>query len=194
MRIVAGVLRGRPLVAPKGHSTRPTSDRARQAIFNVLEHAAWAPDLEGARVIDLFAGSGAVGLEAISRGAAFCWFVDRAELATAAIRANLASLGLEGRAMVDRRDAVRLGARGAGSAAFEVAFVDPPYGESLGEAALAGLLSGGWLAETAVVVLERGSLDPADTPDAYEPLDERRWGVASVSFLRPKQPRSTEAD
>src|SRR5580704_837876 len=108
MRIIAGTLRGRPLVAPKGHSTRPTADRARQAIFNILEHAAWAPELEGARVIDLFAGSGALGIEALSRGAAFCRFVERAEPAMAAIRANLAALGLEASARLDRRNAAAL--------------------------------------------------------------------------------------
>jgi 16S rRNA (guanine966-N2)-methyltransferase len=186
MRIVAGTFRGRPLVAPKGHSTRPTSDRARQAIFNVLEHAAWAPDLEGARVIDLFAGSGAMGIEALSRGAAYCLFVERDEPARAAIRANLAALGLEDRARLDRRDAAALPARTAADGEpFDLAFLDPPYGKGLGEAALARLADGGWLAEGAVAVLERGADDPAGVPAGFALIDERRWGVARVSFLRP---------
>jgi 16S rRNA (guanine966-N2)-methyltransferase len=184
MRIVAGTFRGRPLVAPKGHSTRPTADRARQAILNVLEHAAWAPDLDGARVIDLFAGSGAMGIEALSRGAAYCLFVERDEPARAAIRANLAALGLENRTRLDRRDAAALPARAADGEPFDLAFLDPPYGKGLGEAALLRLAAGGWLAADAIAVLERAADDPAGVPAAFALIDERRWGVARVSFLK----------
>ena len=108
MRIVAGEHRGRVFVAPKGHSTRPTADRARQAVFNVLEHAPWSPGLAGRRVLDLFAGSGALGLESLSRGADFCLFADTDPAAIAAISANLAGLRLEDRALVRRWDATRL--------------------------------------------------------------------------------------
>ena len=185
MRIVAGTFRGRPLVAPKGHSVRPTADRTRQAIFNVLEHAAWAPELEDARAIDLFAGVGALGLEAISRGAAFCRFVEMEESALATIRANAAALGVADQVAIERRDATRLSARPAGGQPpFDIALIDPPYGKGLGERALATLAAGGWLAEGAIAVLERGWRDPAPTPDSYEPLDERHWGAARVSFLR----------
>jgi len=185
MRIVAGTFRGRPLVAPKGHLTRPTADRARQAIFNVLEHAAWSPDLGGARVLDLFAGSGAMGIEAISRGADACLFVERGEPAVAAIRANLASLGLEPRGRVVRRDAATLAARtSADGAAFDLALLDPPYGEGLGEAALGRLAGGDWLAADAVAVLERGADDPPVVPPGFELIDARRWGAARVSFLK----------
>ncbi len=185
MRIVAGTLRGRPLVAPKGHSTRPTSDRTRQAVFNILAHAAWAPELEGARVIDLFAGSGALGLEALSHGADFALFVERDEVARGAIRANVASLGLEGSTRIDRRDAAALGRRAGGDgAAFDLAFLDPPYGKELGEAALAALAEGDWLAQQAVAVLERGYRDRLETPPGFELIDERTWGAARVSFLR----------
>jgi len=185
MRIVAGTFRGRPLVAPKGHSVRPTADRTRQAIFNILEHAAWSPGLEGARVIDLFAGAGGLGLEAMSRGAAFCRFVEFDQAAVEAIRANAVSLGLISQVSIDRRDAARLSARPAGSQPpFDVALLDPPYGKGLGEAALAALSKGDWLAPAAIVVLERGSRDPAQTPEGYEVLDERLWGAARVSFLR----------
>jgi 16S rRNA (guanine966-N2)-methyltransferase len=185
MRIVAGTFRGRPLVAPKGHLTRPTADRARQAIFNVLEHAAWSPALEGARVLDLFAGSGAMGIEAISRGAAFSLFVERAEPAAAAIRANLTALGLEARARIARRDAAALTPRaGADGAPYDLACLDPPYGESLGEAALTRLAEGGWLADGAIAVLERGADDATAIPPGFELIDERRWGTARVSFVR----------
>jgi len=185
MRIVAGTFRGRPLVAPKGHSVRPTADRARQAMFNILEHAAWSPGLQDARVTDLFAGSGSLGLEAISRGAAFCRFVEMDETALGAIRANVASLGAGDRVAIDRRDAARLSARPTGGAPpFDIAFLDPPYGKGLGETTLGVLAAGGWLAEGAIVVLERGWRETSDTPEGYELLDERLWGAARVSFLR----------
>jgi 16S rRNA (guanine966-N2)-methyltransferase len=184
MRIVAGTFRGRPLVAPKGQSTRPTADRTRQALFNVLEHAAWAPPLEGVRVLDAFAGSGALGLEAISRGAAFALLLDLSEAARAAIRTNAASLGVADRTRIEPRDATSLRARAPGEPPFDVAFLDPPYGKGLGEAALARLTAGQWLAANAIVVLERGVRDPAPTPDGYELLDERVWGVSRFGFLR----------
>ncbi len=182
MRIVAGAFRGRPLVAPKGHSVRPTADRVRQAIFDVLAHAPWAPDLEGARVVDLFAGSGALGIEALSRGAAFALFVERDPTAAAAIRANLEALGLEGRGRIERRDAALLGP--CPVAPFDLAFLDPPYGKDLAAPALAQLAEGGWLASEAVAVAERGDRDPALTPEGFEPIAQRAWGAARVSFLR----------
>jgi len=185
MRIVAGTFRGRRLVAPKGQSTRPTADRARQALFNVLEHAPWSPGLDGQRVLDLFAGSGALGLEAISRGAAACLFVEQAAQARAAIAENAAALGVAGRIRIEGLDATALRRRAATHGEpFDLAFLDPPYGHGLGEATLERLAAGGWLAEGAVAVLERGAADPAPTPAGYEPLDERVWGAARVSFLR----------
>ncbi|HAJ02179.1 MAG TPA: 16S rRNA (guanine(966)-N(2))-methyltransferase RsmD, partial [Brevundimonas sp.] len=111
MRIVAGRLKGRAIVAPEGQGTRPTSDRARQAIFNVLEHAAWSEPLTGARVMDLYAGSGALGFEAMSRGAAFCLFVETSDAARGAIRENADAYGLMGATRVHRRDATDLGVR-----------------------------------------------------------------------------------
>ncbi len=185
MRIVSGKHKGRAIVAPEGQVARPTSDRARQAVFNILEHAAWASPLAGARVIDLFAGSGALGLEALSRGAAWCLFVETDAASRGAIRDNVEALGLFGVTRIHRRDATDLGAKPAGDGApFDLAFLDPPYGKGLGEQALAGLLSGGWLAPGALVVFERGS-DEADpvTPD-YEVLDQRTYGAAKVFFLK----------
>jgi 16S rRNA (guanine966-N2)-methyltransferase len=185
MRIVAGTFRGRQLVAPKGQSTRPTADRTRQALFNVLEHAPWSPGLGGARVVDIFAGSGALGLEAMSRGAGFCLFVDSSQAARTAIGANVGVLNLGDRTRIDRRDAAALGARTAGDGEpFDLALLDPPYGRGLGETALARLTAGGWLAADAVAVLERGLADPAPTPEGFALLDERAWGAARVSFLR----------
>jgi 16S rRNA (guanine966-N2)-methyltransferase len=185
MRIVAGQYRGRAIVTPEGQNTRPTSDRARQAIFNVLEHAPWAEGLHEARVIDLYAGSGALGFEALSRGAAFCLFVDTDDGARGAIRENMDAYGLFGRCRVHRRSATDLGPRpGSAGEAFTLAFLDPPYAKGLGEQTLARLLEGGWLAPGAVVVFERGSDEPEiDTP-GYERLDARDNGAARVLFHR----------
>jgi 16S rRNA (guanine966-N2)-methyltransferase len=185
MRIVSGSFRGKTLAAPKGDSTRPTSDRARQAIFNILEHAAWSKGVRGARVIDLFAGSGALGFEALSRGAAFCLFVETDEAARGAIRENVDGLSLFGVTRVHRRDATDLGVRpGADGPAFDLAFLDPPYAKGLGEIALAKLADGGWLAPGAVVVFERGAGEADFKVDGFEALDTRDYGAARVHFLR----------
>ncbi|WP_312687615.1 16S rRNA (guanine(966)-N(2))-methyltransferase RsmD [Brevundimonas nasdae] len=185
MRIVAGSLKGRAIVAPEGRNTRPTSDRARQAVFNVLEHASWAESLQGARVIDLYAGSGALGFEAVSRGAAFCLFVEIEDEARGAIRENADAYGLMGRTRVHRRSATDLGVRpGSAGEAFDIAFLDPPYAKGLGEQTLLRLTEGNWLKPGAIVVFERGSDEPdIDTP-GYERLDARDYGAARVLFLR----------
>jgi 16S rRNA (guanine966-N2)-methyltransferase len=188
LRIVSGEFRGKALAAPDGRTTRPTSDRARQAIFNILEHAAWSEGVRDARVIDLFAGSGALGFEALSRGAAFCLFVETDEAARGAIRENVDALGLFGRTRVHRRDATQLGQRpGADGPAFGLAFLDPPYGKGLGETALEKLAEGGWLAPGALVVFERGADEPPFTVAGYEALDVRDYGAAKVWFLRSTQ-------
>lgn len=185
MRIVSGEFRGRAIKAPPGDATRPTSDRARQAVFNILEHAPWAPELRNARVIDLFAGSGALGFEALSRGAAFCVFVETDEAARGAIRENIDTLHLFGRVRVHRRDATDLGKRPAGDGApFDIAFLDPPYGKGLGERALAGLADGGWLRAGAVVMLEKGVEEEDVALPGFEVLDTRDYGAARVHFLR----------
>jgi 16S rRNA (guanine966-N2)-methyltransferase len=197
LRIVSGGLRGRNLITPEGQGTRPTSDRARQAVFNILEHAAWAPELHGARIMDLFAGSGALGFEALSRGAAFCLFVETDEAARGAIRENIDALGLFGATRIHRRDATDLGQRPASAGdPFDLAFLDPPYRQSLAERALAGLAEGGWLKPGALVMVERGSDEPELSAPGYTVLDARDYGAARVSFLRldasaapaPKQP------
>ncbi|CAN5353960.1 16S rRNA (guanine(966)-N(2))-methyltransferase RsmD [soil metagenome] len=188
MRIVSGQYRGKAIATPPGDKTRPTSDRARQAVFNILEHAAWAPELHGARVIDLFAGSGALGLEAISRGAAFCLFVETDDAARGAIRENVDAFGLFGQTRVHRRDATDLGLRPASAGApFTIAFLDPPYAKGLGEKAMGELVAGGWLAPGAIVMFERGrdELDP--TPEGFERLDARDYGAAKVFFFRAPQ-------
>ncbi len=185
MRIIGGAHRGRSIVAPKGHSTRPTADRTRQALFNVLEHAAWGGSLAGRRVLDLFAGSGALGLEALSRGAAFGLLVDNDRDAIAAMTENLSALRLGGACEPRRADAARLGPRPANLAAFDVVFLDPPYAQGLVEPALACLAEGGWLTADALIVAERGAAEPAPAQPGFTVLDDRKWGAARVWFLRP---------
>ena len=183
MRIVSGLYRGRALVAPKGHSTRPTADRTRQALFNVLEHASWSRGLGGLRVLDLFAGSGALGLEAMSRGAAFCVSIDLDVHAQAAIARNAQSLGAGDGVIVRRADATRLGPCPE-RAPFDLAFLDAPYGKGLTEPTLAALGRFGWLAAQAIVVVERGIGEAPLAAPRYEALDSRDWGAARVHFLR----------
>jgi 16S rRNA (guanine966-N2)-methyltransferase len=189
LRIISGKYRGRALTAPPGQGTRPTADRVREALFNVLEHAAWSPGLADARVIDLFAGSGALGLEALSRGAAYALFVETDDVARGVIRQNIEALApagdLFGRTRIHRRDAAALGSKpSSDGAAFDIAFLDPPYAKGLGERALAELLAGGWLAEDAVVVFERGADEPAPAAPGFELLDERKYGAARVWCFR----------
>jgi 16S rRNA (guanine966-N2)-methyltransferase len=185
MRIVTGEQRGRPIRTPMGQDVRPTSDRARQAIFNILEHASWSAGVEGRRAMDVFAGSGALGLEALSRGAASCLFVELADASLAAVRTNIAAFGLEARARVLRQDAARLGRRPEAEAPHDLVFLDPPYATGLAEPALAALAAGGWLAADALLMLERGSGEAAIETPGFELLDRRRYGAAEVLFLRP---------
>lgn len=189
MRIVAGSLKGRAIIAPEGQGTRPTSDRARQAIFNVLEHASWGINLHEARVLDLYAGSGALGFEALSRGASFALFVEIEDRARGAIRENMDAYGLFGRSRVHRRSATDLGPiPGSTGGAFDIVFMDPPYAKGLGEQSLKGLLEGGWLKPGALIIYERGSDEPdIDTP-GYERLDARDYGAARVLFLKLADP------
>ena len=185
MRIVSGSFRGKALATPRGDATRPTSDRARQAVFNILEHAAWSNGVANQRVIDLFAGSGALGFEALSRGAAFCLFIETDEAARGAIRENVEALNLFGQTRVHRRDATDLGVRPASDGApFGLAFLDPPYARGLGEQALEKLAAGDWLTPGAIVVFERGASEPQVDAPGYTALDARDYGAARVCFFR----------
>ncbi|MBS7540533.1 16S rRNA (guanine(966)-N(2))-methyltransferase RsmD [Ancylobacter lacus] len=182
MRIVGGRFRGRTLRTPSSQATRPTTDRLREAIFNVLAHA-YGDAATDAKVLDLFAGTGALGLEAISRGAAFAIFVEEAAEPRGLIRANVEALGLGGITRIFRRDATRLGEAMAGDA-FDLVFCDPPYGKGLAEAALAGALAGRWLAPAALVVVEEAAEPGFVTPDGFEELERRRYDATEVTFLR----------
>src|SRR5271170_4894204 len=153
MRIVGGRLRGRVLQAPASRAIRPTSERLRESIFDILTHR-FAGAVEGARVVDLFAGSGALGFEALSRGAEFALFVDNGAEARALLRANVEALALGGVTRIWRADATKLGSAPAGGP-FALAFLDPPYGQGLAHPALASLADGGWLSRMRFVLWKR---------------------------------------
>ena len=183
MRIVSGRWKGKALVAPAGETTRPTSDRARQAVFNILEHASWSPGLNGARILDLFAGTGALGLEALSRGAASCLFLDTDPAARAALMTNIEACGAMGITRVWKRDAACLDPMPASAnGPFDVVFVDPPYAKGFDVAALIGLARG-WLAPEGVIMLERGRGEGALESGDFEVVDTREYGAAQVVFL-----------
>ena len=181
MRIVGGRLRGRLLEAPASRAIRPTSERLRESIFDILAHR-HAGVVEGARVVDLFAGSGALGIEALSRGAKFALFVDNGPEARALLRANVEVFALGGVTRIWRADATLLGKAPAGPP-FTLAFLDPPYDKGLAGPALAGLVEGGWLAPGALVVVEESAEAEIGAPTALRIVDERVYGETKVVFL-----------
>ncbi|MCI5043961.1 MAG: 16S rRNA (guanine(966)-N(2))-methyltransferase RsmD [Aquisalinus sp.] len=184
MRIVGGQFSGRPIIAPKGVDTRPTTDRTRESLFNILAHRDDF-DMDDVRVVDLFAGSGALGLEAISRGAAYCLFVEEAAKARAAIRENIEALGLFGDTRIHRRSATALGAMPASAGGpFGLAFLDAPYDRDLTEPALAGLRDGDWLLPGAMCVVEQGTKEAPALPDGFSEDDRRKFGDTQIGLLR----------
>jgi 16S rRNA (guanine966-N2)-methyltransferase len=182
MRIVGGRLRGRALATPRSHAIRPTADRLRESLFNILVHAYGDP-VTGARVLDLFAGTGALGLEALSRGAAFALFIDEAAEARALLRENVALLGLGGVSRIFRRDATSLGAAQT-LAPFSLVFLDPPYGQGLAEKALVSARAGGWLSPEAAIVVEEAAKAAWPVPEGFQALDRRAYDATQFIFLR----------
>ncbi len=178
MRITGGRLRGRILKSPPSDAVRPTSDRLRETVFNILAHAYGNP-VEGARVLDVFAGTGAMGLEALSRGASFAFFVEQSVTACAIIRANVQALGVEGTSRVLRRDACKPGIAPQGQK-FDLVFLDPPYGRGLAPPALAALRNGGFLAKDALLVIEEFAAAKIDLPDGFALLESRRYGETRI--------------
>jgi 16S rRNA (guanine966-N2)-methyltransferase len=183
MRIVAGRFRGRAIAAPNDEAVRPTSDRVRESLFNILEHGIEGFSLSGARVIDLFAGTGALGLEALSRGARFCLFIDEAVAARALIRTNIELLQLTGETRIFRRDATSMGPAGT-MVPFGLAFLDPPYGKGLAERALTALADGGWLEPGAVVVGEERANVEIALPRSFAEIDRRAYGDTQIVIAR----------
>jgi 16S rRNA (guanine966-N2)-methyltransferase len=181
MRIVAGKFRGKSLTSPSDDSIRPTSDRARESIFNILG-SRLGPNLDGVRVLDLFAGTGALGLEALSRGATHVTFVDTGVEARGLIRDHIEAFGAAGITKLLRRDATALGTPGT-FGQFDLIFLDPPYGLGLGEKSLAEIATNGWLAPGATVVWEESSDAEVTIPEGFTLEDTRQYGAATVRFL-----------
>ena len=179
MRIIGGKYGGRALSAPKGLATRPTTDRTRESLFNIMSNHI---SLDDKRVIDLFAGSGALGLEAMSRGARFCLFLDIASAPRASIRENVEKLSLQGATKIYRRDATKLGPCD-NTKPFDVAFADPPYGENLGEKSARALLDGGWLNDGALFILEERKGQIPEELQRFEKIDVRSYGDTQIALF-----------
>jgi 16S rRNA (guanine966-N2)-methyltransferase len=182
MRVVGGRLRSRPIAGPKSAAIRPTADRLREALFNILIHGYGDP-VTGARVLDLFAGTGALGIEALSRGAAYVLFVDDGAEARALLRENTQTLGLAGVTRIFRRDATRLGPVYPVEP-FSLAFLDPPYGKGFAEQALASAREGGWLVPGSIVVVEEAVAASFNAPEGYEELERRAYDDTEFVILR----------
>ena len=182
MRIVGGRLKGRVLTAPASRAVRPTSERLRESIFDILEHR-FPGHIEGARVVDLFAGTGALAIEALSRGARSALFVDNGAEARALLRANVEALALGGVTRIWRADAAKLGSAPAGGP-FALAFLDPPYGQGLAGRALLSLVEGGWLEPDALCVVEEDAKADVAAPVGLERLDERIYGETKIVIFQ----------
>lgn len=191
MRIVAGRFKGLGLASVgKGDATahlRPTTDRVRESLFAMLEGGRFGEPLEGAIILDLFAGTGALGLEALSRGAASATFVENGRVAQTLLKENIAKTRTDEASRIVRKDATRLG-QWKGEPATLV-FLDPPYGTDLGRRALKNAMAGGWIGEGALVVWEDDA--EAETPEGFEPIEARRFGATWLTFLRARD--KTEA-
>ena len=181
MRIVAGKFRGKQLSSPEDDSIRPTADRVRESVFNILA-SRFGPNFDGLRVLDLFAGTGALGLEALSRGASNVVFVDTGAEARGLIRDHIEAFGAGGVAKLLRRDATSLGPAGT-MGPVGLVFLDPPYGKGLGERALVSLKAGGWLKPETLLVLEESSETILNLPEGFTLDDRREYGAAAVHFL-----------
>ena len=181
MRIIAGRFRGRHLSTPEGADIRPTADRVRESIFDILA-SRLGPNFDGLRVLDLFAGTGAMGLEALSRGASTAVFVETGAEARGLIRDNIEAMGLGGVARLLRRDATALGDSGT-MGTFDLVFVDPPYGQGLGEKVLSSAQAGGWLAPDVLIVLEESRDAELELPEGFALEDRRAYGAAAVHLI-----------
>jgi 16S rRNA (guanine966-N2)-methyltransferase len=182
VRVVGGRLRSRPIAGPKSQAVRPTTDRLREALFNILMHGYGDP-VTAARVLDLFAGTGALGIEAISRGAAYTLFVDEGVEARSLLRGNVETLGLGGVTRIFRRDATNLGPAHP-LQPFDLVFLDPPYGKGFAEKALTSAREGGWLKPQALVVVEEAADAGFKAPEGFEELEQRTYDDTEFVFLR----------
>jgi 16S rRNA (guanine966-N2)-methyltransferase len=185
MRIVAGSHRGRRLAAPSGRTVRPTADRVRESLFNVLAHNDWGPDdaplLRDIHVVDAFAGTGALGLEALSRGAAQITFLENDNQVLDVLRQNIAACDAANETMILRCDATRPGRARTPAA---LVFLDPPYRAGLAAPTLEAMVQGGWFMDDAIIVVELSTKETFDPPAGFEPLDDRQYATTRIVFLR----------
>lgn len=182
MRIVGGKFRGRSLQAPKSDAIRPTTDRIRESLFNVIAHN-YGDSLDNTRVLDLFAGTGALGIEALSRGARFALFIENSIEGRGLLRHNIENFSLQGHSKVYRRDAAELGSIGS-LAPFDLVFADPPYGHGFGEKAAAGLVAGGWLSPSGLLVLEEDKDSASENLDGFELLETKSYAGTKIGIFR----------
>ena len=182
MRIVGGKYKGRALKAPQTQAIRPTTDRVRENLFNVISHN-YGDHLDNTRVLDLFAGTGALGIEALSRGARFALFIENSIEGRGLLRENIDNLSLQGHSKVFRRDATSLGQIGS-MAQFDLVFLDPPYDQGFGEKSAAALIEGGWLSPSALLILEESRKSAPDTLAGFERLDTKTYGATNISIFR----------
>ena len=184
MRIVGGEFKGKALTAPKSDNIRPTTDRARESLFNIITHNYDVLN-EDTRMLDLFAGTGALGIEALSRGVGFVLFVENSVEGRGLLRQNTTAFSLQGRSKIYRRDATNLGDLG-GMQPFSFVFADPPYGKGLGEKAAKSMLDHGWLSENALFILEEKKSAAPETLEGFERLDARNVGDSQICFFQRK--------
>ncbi|MBN9044380.1 MAG: 16S rRNA (guanine(966)-N(2))-methyltransferase RsmD [Rhizobiales bacterium] len=182
MRIVGGRFRGRPLATPSTSAIRPTTDRTRESLFNIIAHN-FPEKLEGARVLDLFAGTGALGFEALSRGARHATFVEESAEGRGLLRSNIEAFGLQGHTRILRRDACQLGIAGT-MEPFDLVFADPPYGRRMGEKAFLSAFRGGWLDADALLVLEEEAEAPLELDESFTVFEERSYGGTVIRLIR----------
>ncbi|MHC3939503.1 Ribosomal RNA small subunit methyltransferase D [Paenochrobactrum sp. BZR 201-1] len=182
MRIVGGKFRGRPLATPQTNAIRPTTDRTRESLFNILMHK-YADKIENGRILDLFAGTGALGFEALSRGGRYGVFIEESAEGRGLLRQNIENFGLQGQTKVFRRNACQLGLAGT-LEPFDVVFADPPYGKGLGEKALAAALEGNWLNSDAIIILEEEADALLNLDERFVIEDERDYGLTTIRLIR----------
>lgn len=182
MRIVSGKFRGRSLQAPKSQDIRPTTDRIRESLFNVISHN-YGKNLDNTRVLDLFAGTGALGIEALSRGARFALFIENSIEGRGLLRQNIENFSLQGHSKVFRRDATELGPIGS-MTPFDLVFADPPYGRGFGEKAAAGLVAGGWLSPFGLFVLEEDKDSAPEILPGFELLETKSYAGTKIGIFR----------
>lgn len=187
MRIISGHLRGKNLQSPLDGTTRPTSDKARQGIFNILEHAPWSNGIEGQNVLDVFAGTGAMGIEALSRGASFAAFIENGRNALKVLGDNVNYCDLQNISKILKTDVRKIAKKPANLPIFNIVFMDPPYGKELLPTTILSLAEGGWINSETIIIAEYKKGEGFTPPPAFEILREVNYGINQFSILQLNQ-------